>query len=94
MLVRACVFSGLFHAPFSAFFEVLTMSLGQICVRGCRSLVNSLKIMSDVAFSIKYRLFSANLPGVIAKISSLFKRFAWKTSKKVVSVNTVKFLTF
>ena len=34
---------GLLHAPFSAFFEVLAMSLGQICVRGCWSLVNALK---------------------------------------------------
>ena len=53
MLVRGCVFVGLFHAPFSAVLEVLAMSLGRICVRGRRSLVNALKIMSDIAFSIK-----------------------------------------
>ena len=53
MLVRGRVFVGLRQAPFSAFFEVLAMSLGRICVRGRRLLVNAHKIMSDTAFSIK-----------------------------------------
>ena len=43
---------------------------------------NALKIMSDVSFLIKYYLFSANLPALIAKISSLFKRFAWTRLRK------------
>ena len=68
--------------PFFAFSDFLAITLGRICVRGPRSLVNALKIMTDVAFSTKYHLFSATLPTLIAKISFLFKRFAWKTAKK------------
>ena len=94
MLVRGCVFDGLRQAPFSPFFDFLAIGLGRILFRGRFSLVNALKIMSDVAFSIKYYLFAANVPALIAKFLSLFKRFAWKTAKKVVSVYTVKFLTF
>ena len=62
MLVRACIFVGRFHAPFSAFFEVLATSLGRILFRGRISLVNAHKNTSDKAFSVKNHVVFSDPP--------------------------------
>ena len=65
---RACIFVGLFHAPFSAFFEVLATSLGRILFRGRISLVNAPKITSDKAFSVKNHVVFSDPPNTDRQI--------------------------
>ena len=65
-----------------------------LCPRTLFTRSTHLKPCQKLRFRSNITFFSATLPALIAKIWSLFKRFARKTAKKVVSVNTVKFLTF
>ena len=94
MLVRACIFVGRFHAPFSAFFEVLATSLGRILFRGRISLVNAPKNTSDKAFSVKNHVVFSDPPNTDRQII-IFVQNVWLNQEKIlVSVDTVKFVAF
>ena len=58
------------------------------------SLNNLVKIRQESAFLIKSRMIFCNFPIIIAKISFSFKRFAWKTAKKLVSIETANLVGF
>ena len=47
---------GLLLARFSAFLEVLAMTLGRIWKRGCRSVANALKLRQEMALFVKYHV--------------------------------------